>query len=149
MMGKYLTFVALIVLTVGASLKEVLVLPSGELPDLFSLLAENEHIRQKVICRQYFVEVFEPTLDSLGNGNMSLKEATENVRHAANEYSPTYLLMVKIGDPSPSVRESVSRNLVGHIRWRATVNPSLARQVVKLEAELHQLYASSKKVLIH
>ena len=142
-MIKYLACSIFVISVVVLFVRETVVLPSGQIPNFLEMLAEEQRIKDKVAAQRIFHEELEATLDYLVRGEMQLKEATEIIHETAQTHAPTYLCMVPISDPGNTLRESIARNLLGHLRMRSAVDANMCEQVSTLETQLHEMADAS------
>lgn len=68
-------------------------------------------------------------------GKISLRESCRQIEKAANDYFPSYLLMVNLTTEGSDLEEKIARQLVDHLREQAAAAAPLSR----LERELNDI----------
>ncbi len=96
---------------------------------------DEEVLRERLVNYRCFKRSFEETVESLGKGELNLKEAQARVCAAARRFHPDYLEHITHEEPGARDAERVAQNLVGHLRNRQEFQP----RACALEIELHEL----------
>jgi len=102
---------------------------------VLDVFAEEQRVNEKVMSYREFQQVLHWTLDDLTDGAIGLDEATTRVHEAAQTSYPNHLRAIAISNPGKTVRESVARNLLGHLRDR----PAIEEHLPGLEMELAEM----------
>ena len=135
-MQKYWACLLTIVLVVGVVLGLQMLMPGNNSLDVWHVLAEEEHVNEKMIRHRQFQAVLQSAVAEMNTGEIHLDEAAARVHDAAKAFYPTHLSAVTVSNPGKTIHESVARNLLGHLRDHEAATACPPMRSPDLEAEL-------------
>jgi hypothetical protein len=99
----------------------------------------DEKIQERIVCYCCFKSTLTTTLDLLAHGKISLEEARNRVCESALHYNPEYFKHIAAAERGTTPQEHVARNLIGHLKNREEMMPTLNVRIFALEIEFAEM----------